>query len=488
MQKKVDKQTICYKLPHYNLPNRRRPMNTVKSIVDFFLGLGSSVFLPVVIFILALSFGAKVGRSLRAALMVGVGFVGIGLIIGLLVNNLGPAAQSMVQRIGVQLSIIDVGWPASAAIAFGSDIAVLIIPAGIVLNLILLFPGITKTINIDIWNFWHFAFLGALVQAVTGSIWLGLISAMLFAAICLFLADWTAPGVQQMLGIPGISIPHGFSASFVLPAVIVNKVIDWIPGLNKVEADPDAIKKRFGVFGEPVIMGFIIGLIIAALGYAGVGGFAKWFPQVLQVAVAMAAVMVLLPRMVSLLMEGLIPLSESAREFLQARAAGKEIYIGLDSAVAVGHPTAIATGLILTPITLILALILPGNHVMPFGDLAVLPFVACMMVPIVRSNVVRATITSTIVMIPTIYIMNATAPVQTAIAHASKFKFPEGATVITSICDGGNMISGAMMGLSSWNFWIGSAIVLVILAVVWALFKRNESGWQKVAGYVPEKE
>jgi PTS system galactitol-specific IIC component len=463
-------------------------MATVQAIVQFFLNLGASVFLPIIIFILATSFGAKVGRSLRASLMVGVGFVGIGLIIGLLVNNLGPAAKSMVTRFGIQLSILDVGWPASAAIAFGSEIAALIIPAGIILNLILLFPRITKTINIDIWNFWHFAFLGALVQAVTGSIWLGLISAMLFAAISLFFADWTAPAVQQMLGIPGISLPHGFSTSFVVPAVIVNWVIERIPGLNKVQADPEAIKKRFGVFGEPVILGFVIGLIIALLGYAGVGGFAKWFPQVLQVAVAMAAVMVLLPRMVALLMEGLIPVSEAAREFLQARAAGRQIYIGLDSAIAIGHPTSIATGLIMVPITLILAVILPGNHVLPFGDLATIPFMVAMMVPIVRSNVVRAIITSTIVMIPTLYVENALAPLQTAVAHASKFAFPEGATQITSLSDGGNLIAGAITGLSSWNFWIGSAIVVVVLVVVWALFKRNESGWQKVAGYVPEKE
>ena len=291
-------------------------MTTIHSIVQFFLDLGASVFLPIIIFILAIAFGAKVGKSLRSALMVGVGFVGIGLIIGLLVNNLGPAAKSMVQRFGIQLSIIDVGWPASAAIAFGSEIAALIIPAGILLNLILLLPRITKTINIDIWNFWHFAFLGALVQVTTGSIWLGLISAMLFAAISLFLADWTAPAVQKMLGIPGISLPHGFSASFVFPAIVVNWLIDLIPGLNKVQADPEDIKKRFGVFGEPVILGLIIGLVIALLGYAGIGGFAKWFPQVLTVAVAMAAVMVLLPRMVSLLMEGLIPLSEAARGFL----------------------------------------------------------------------------------------------------------------------------------------------------------------------------
>ena len=457
-------------------------MAAVQSVVQFFLGLGASVFLPVVVFVLAVVFGAKPGKSLRSALMVGVGFVGIGLIIGLLGGELGPASQAMVRRFGIELSIIDVGWPAAAAIAVGSEIAALVIPFGILLNLVLLLAKVTKTINVDIWNFWHYAFVGAIVQAVTGSIWLGLLSAMVFAAIILFLADWTAPAVQKLSGIPGISLPHGFSTAFVLPAMAVNKVIDLIPGLNTLEADPEAVRKRFGVFGEPVIVGLVIGLVIAALGYAGEGELTAWLPKVLQVGISMAAVMVLLPRMVALLMEGLIPLSEAAREFLQKRASNREIYIGLDSAIAVGHPTSIATSLIMVPITLILAVILPGNRVLPFGDLATIPFMVAMMVPIVRGNVVRATITSTVVMIPTLYIMNAIAPVHSRVAEAANFTFPEGASVITSMVDGGNWIPALLAWISQLNFWIGHLIVVVVLVVVWTLFKKNSAAWHAVAG------
>jgi PTS system galactitol-specific IIC component len=457
-------------------------MATIQTIVQFFLDLGASVFLPVIIFILALIFGAKPGKSIRAALMVGVGFVGINLVLGLLVNNMGPAAKAMVERSGVELSIIDVGWPASAAIAFGSNLAALVIPAGILLNLVLLFTRVTKTINIDIWNFWHFAFAGALVQAVTGNIWYGLISAMIFAATMLFFADWTAPAVQQLMGMPGISLPHGASTSMVPFAVIVNKIIDLIPGLNKMEADPEAIKKRFGVLGEPVFIGVIIGLAIAALGYAGSGPFATWFPRVLQSAISMGAVMVLMPRMVALLMEGLIPLSEAAREFLQKRAGGREIYLGLDSAIAIGHPASIATSLLMVPVVLVLAVILPGNRVLPFGDLATIPFMVCMMIPVVRGNVVRATITSTIIMIPTLYIMNALAAAQTTVARSASFNFPEGASTITSMVDGGNFLAGIFVWAAN-NFWIGNAIILAVLVIAWTLYKKNSVTWERVAGY-----
>lgn len=462
-------------------------MDKVQSVVNFFLGLGASVLLPIIIFLLSIIFGAKVGKSIRSALMVGVGFIGIGLISGLLGGELGPASQAMVHRMGIQLSIIDVGWPAAAAIAFGSPIAALIIPIGILVNLVLLLTNVTKTLNVDIWNFWHYAFVGAIVQAITGSIWMGLITAMIALAITLFFADWTAPAVQQLVGIPGISLPHGFSTAFVLPAIIVNKIIDFIPGLNKLKADPEDISKKFGVFGEPVILGSVIGLVIAALGYAGDGTVTAWLPKILKVGISMGAVMVLYPRMVALLMEGLIPLSEAAREFLQRKASKREVYIGLDSAIAVGHPTSIATALLMVPITLILAVILPGNKVLPFGDLATIPFLVAMMVPIVSGNVVRATITSTVVMIPTIYIMNGMSSLHTQVARASGFAFPEGASAIASICDGGNWISAVLAWVAQGSFWIGNIIVVAVLAVVWVLFKKNSAAWHKAAGYIAEK-
>ncbi|MFP4510697.1 MAG: PTS galactitol transporter subunit IIC [Spirochaetaceae bacterium] len=460
-------------------------METIQAIVDFFLGLGASVFLPIVILILAIAFGAKPGRAIRAGLMVGVGFVGIGIVLDILFGNLGPAAEAMVERFGIELSIIDVGWPAAAAIAFGSEIAALIIPAGILLNLVLLFAKVTKTINVDIWNFWHFAFVGAIVQVVTGSIWLGLASAMLFAAFILFLADWTAPATQKLMGMQGISLPHGFSTAFVLPAAIINRAIDFVPGLNRIEADPESVRKRFGVVGEPVIQGFIIGSVIALLAYAGSGTLTEWVTQVLQVGVSLAAVMVLMPRMVALLMEGLIPLSEAAREFLQKKAGNRELYIGLDSAIAIGHPTSIATSLLMVPITLLLAIVLPGNRVLPFGDLATIPFMVCMMVPVVKGNVVRATITATVVMIPTLYIMNAMAGVHTEVARLSGFDFPEGATTITSMVDGGNWLAAAFTWAAG-SFWIGNGLILVALVALWFLFKKNTMAWQKIGGYTEE--
>ncbi|MBI9105782.1 MAG: PTS galactitol transporter subunit IIC [Spirochaetales bacterium] len=457
-------------------------IGALQSVVDFFLGLGASVLLPIILFILALVFGAKPGKALRSSLMFGVGFIGLNLVIGLLMNQIGPVSQGMVERFGLKLDIIDVGWPACASIAFGSKISTIIIPTAILLNLLLLFTRVTKTINIDIWNFWHFAFVGGLVQWATGNIWYGLISALIFSAAMLFMADWTGPAIQQTMGLPGISIPHGFTAAPVPFAIVINKIIDLIPGLRDIKGDPDTIKKRFGLMGEPLIMGFVIGLILAAVAYMGDGPWTGWLTKMLTVSVSLGAVMVLMPRMVSLLMEGLIPLSDAAREFLQKHAKGREIYIGLDSAILVGHPTAISTGLLMVPITLILAIILPGNRVIPFGDLAVLPFLVAIVIPIVKANLFRSVVISTVFMIPSIYIMNYLAEGTTAAALAADFAIPEGANLVTSICDGGNWIPALFLKVAD-NFWIGNIIIAAVVAALFILLKKKPAAMNKLAGY-----
>ena len=462
-------------------------IGALQSVVGFFLGLGASVLLPIILFILSLVFGAKPGKALRSSLMFGVGFIGLNLIIGLLMDQIGPVSKGMVERFGLQLDIIDVGWPACASIAFGSKLSTIIIPAGILLNLLLLFTKVTKTINIDIWNFWHFAFVGGLVQWATGNIWYGLISALIFAAAMLFFADWTGPAIQQTMGLPGVSIPHGFSAAPVPFAIVINKIIDLIPGLRDVKGDPDTIKKKFGLMGEPLIMGVVIGIILSAVAYLGIGPWTDWLGKMLATGVSLGAVMVLMPRMVSLLMEGLIPLSDAARDFLQKKAGDREIYIGLDSAIIVGHPTAIATGLIMVPITLILAIILPGNKVIPFGDLAVMPFLVAIVIPIVKANVFRSVIVSTVFMIPSIYIMNYLAEGTTAAAVAANFALPEGANLVTSICDGGNWIPALFMWVSN-NFWLGNIIIVVVIAALWVLLKKKPEMMHKAAGYVAEEK
>ena len=454
----------------------------LKSIVDT---LGATVLLPLFIFIFALILGSKVGRAFRAAVTIGVAFIGINLVIGLMWGALSGVSQALVTNAGISRDIVDVGWPAAAAVAFATDVGLWVIPVALLVNFALLLPGITKTLNVDIWNFWHYAFLGSLVTAVSGSLPMGLAAAAVGAAFMLFLGDWTAKGIQEFYDLPGISIPHGFTAPMVPLALPFNWLFDKIPGLNKVDADPDGIEKALGsTFGDPMVMGLVIGVVLGLIAYFGefAGAFIPTLGKIIVLGVELAAVMVLLPRMVRILMEGLIPVSEAARTFMAKRASGREVYIGLDSAVLVGHPSAISTGLLLVPIAILLSIILPGNRMLLFADLAVLPFLTSQIAPMAKGNIVKMVFVGTILMIFGFYFANAMAPVITEVAGGAGFAIPENAAMISSIADGFAWTPLAFMLLGKYTGWIGVGLFAVLTAALFYFYKKNEAAWDKLAG------
>ncbi len=151
--------------------------------------------------------------------------------------------------------------------------------------------------------------------------------------------------------------------------------------------------------------------------------------------------MVLMPRMVKILMEGLMPVSESAREWLNKRFGDRDILIGLDAAVLLGHPSVIATALILVPVTVLLAVILPGNALLPFGDLATIPFIVAFIVGAAKGNIVHSVMVGSVMIAISLYLATDVASTFTMMAENADFNMPEGTTQISSIDQGGNVIN-----------------------------------------------
>jgi PTS system galactitol-specific IIC component len=441
----------------------------LENFSSYLTALGAAVTLPILITIFGMILGQKFPQALRAGVLIGIGFIGINLVLGLMGSTVGPAAQNLAKNLGVNLTILDVGWPASAAIAFGSTVGALIIPVCLLVNIVLMWAGLTRTFDIDLWNYWHFALVGALVAIVTGNFWLGIAAAAIHMTIVLALADLTAPMIQKYFNFPDISFPHATSAPYVVFALPLNWLFDRIPGFRKLKADPDTIERRFGVFGESMILGLVLGLIIGLAGY-GFDNPREDSISILVLAMSLAAVMLLLPRMVSILMEGLIPISDSAKTFVQRRFPGRKFYIGLDTAIAVGQPAVLATSLILVPVTVLVAIALApvGNKVLPLIDLATIPFIVAMMVPLFRGNIVRSVIGGALVIGGGLFIATALAPQFTEIAKASGFKATQGHAEISSLVDGANPLTGLFFGAANLGAWtIG---VLAVLALVFAFW------------------
>ncbi|MDP4822766.1 MAG: PTS sugar transporter subunit IIC [Aestuariivirgaceae bacterium] len=425
--------------------------------------LATPLLLAPVILGFALLLGAKLAEALRASITIAVAMLGLNLIVWLMWSNLSEAAGAIAARTGFTRDVMDLGWPTAAAMAFGSTMGLAVIPAAIGINLLLLRLRLTRTLNIDIWNFWHFAFVGALLTAATGSFAMGLAGMALAIMLCLLMADWTARRMQSFYGVDGVSVPHLASVQIYPIAVGVNWLLDRIPGVNSINIQSDALSQRLGLLADPIALGFGIGITLAAFAYLDPTNLIDSLHMIALTGVIFAAAMLILPKMAQLLMEGLAPISEAARGFAGKWSENREINVGLDSAILIGHPSIMMASALLVPISIVLSLILPGNRVVLFADLTVIPFVIAMAAPVVQGNVFRLVVIGVVMMVPGFYIAGHLAEAFTAMAFDAGFTKPTDATQITSIVDGFIWPSFALTEIATRFGWSGLGIVFIAL-------------------------
>ncbi|WP_392558430.1 PTS galactitol transporter subunit IIC [Orbus mooreae] len=423
-----------------------------EQIMQYILDLGPSVMLPIVIIIFSLILRMKVGDAFKAGIHIGIGFVGIGLVIGLLISSVGPAAQAMAERFDISLNVVDVGWPGTAPITWASQIALVAIPIAIVTNIVMLVLKLTKVVNVDIWNIWHMTFTGAIVHIATGSYWLGIMGVIVHAIVSYKLGDWFSKDTRDYFGLEGIAIPHGTSAYCAPISVFIDSVINKIPGLKNISFKADDLQKRFGAFGEPVVVGFFMGVLLGLLAGYDVKG-------ILQLSIQTAAVMLLMPRVIKPIMDGLTPISRQARKHLQAKFGGQEFLIGLDPALLLGQSTVVTASLLFIPISIFIAIILPGNQILPFGDLATIGFFVAMGVAVHQGNLFRVIISGSVIMAMTLWIATQMIPLTTDLAiNAGAITVGSG-DLLGSMDQGGAPLTYILTQLTTLQQPIGFAII-----------------------------
>ena len=140
----------------------------MEQVFSYIIALGASVMMPIIFTIIGMCIGMKFGKALKSGLFVGVGFVGLGVVTALLTTNFDTPLKAISDLYHLQLNVFDMGWPAAAAVAYNTAVGALIIPICLGVNFLMLITKTTRTVNIDLWNYWHFAFIGAVAYFVTG--------------------------------------------------------------------------------------------------------------------------------------------------------------------------------------------------------------------------------------------------------------------------------------------------------------------------------
>ena len=434
-------------------------MQTVLDIIQYIVDLGSYVFVPILMCIIGLIFGLKPSKAIKAGVTVGIGLIGVSIVSTLTADSLSPVINEMVKVLNLNLTAIDVGGSPAAAVGFGSLLGAALIIVILITNILLVALKLTKTVNVDIYNFWYFAITAGFVQLLTGSYWLAILAGVTHAILGLKVADVMAHRTQEIIGIDAISIPHGFAAASAPLFMLLDKVYDRIPYLkhrkeSEEESGEHGIGKVIGsVLGQPIYLGLIMGLLFGV-----VAGYD--FKGIADVTMKTAAIMMLFPTMVKMIVNGLIPISNQAKKFFTTHFKDRELYIGLDSAVTIGHPVTISVGFLMIPVFMVFAAILPGNTTLPLGEVPFAAFYVCFATIVHRGNRKR-TIISSLIFIPIVlWISSWAAPLFTELASNAGLSYVQAGQQATTMALG-NMFIWLPTVLAQTPV-IGAGILIII--------------------------
>lgn len=368
-------------------------MDFLGVVINYILNLGAPVFVPFIMLLAGLVVRMKFRDAASAAITLGVAFVGMSMLIGFMVDAIGVAAQTMMNRTGLELSIVDGGWTTMANISWAWPYAFAMFPLQVGVNIVMLMLNKTNTFNADLWNVWGKIFTAFIVVSVTtplfGPVW-SLVLAFLIAALQIIVelnaGDIHQHRIEKLTGIPGVTCTHRmvfFGAIYYPFDLLLRK----IPVCNK-PMDATALRAKVGVFAENHIIGFILGILFGIIaGYS--------VAKTLMLGVQAATALVLFPMISKLFMQALSPISEAISDYMNKKFSGRKLFVGIDWPFMGGASEIWFAIIVAIPFTLIWALILPGNKILPFAGIINISLIVPAYL-VTRGNTLRMVILSII--------------------------------------------------------------------------------------------
>ena len=398
-------------------------MEIINAIVQFVMDLGGGVFLPFTIVIMGLLFKMNVFESLRNGLRVSAGFLGINVVLNMLIAGLQPAIDYYAQYgQGSGFTIVDIGWEGMSAIAWSTSFSLIIVPLGMVLNFVLIKFRVTRTMDIDVWNYFHMIIGGSMLYYVltlagmpgVPAYVLAVVFSLATVVVVLLFADRIAPTWQEHYGLPGTTCCNHDMIYLLGIDWVVCKILNKIPGVSKIKIDVQWFSDRLGAFGESSVLTFFVGILLSVLTRQSLSG-------TLTLSVTLAAAVILMPKVVSLLMEGMLPVSKAARAYFKKKLGDDyEILIGMDEALALGDQTGIQLVGIMIPIAIAIAF-LPGVHMFPLSTLGSMIYITCACSMYAKGDMFKTMVASAAVLVYKTYINSWMAPIATQLAFSSGF-------------------------------------------------------------------
>lgn len=444
-------------------------MDVVRNIFNTF---GPAVFVPVVLFIIAKCMGVTVKKSFNAALLAAVGLTGFNLVIGAYSPIISSVVDKMVHTAGVNLPVMDIGWQATSIVAYSTEVGILFFGVAILLQLALFFTKFTNVfMPSDLWNNYGFMVWGSMAYLITDSLLLAFALMIVQNLYTLLFAELCAKRWSTYYKYPNccLTVPmHMEAAPF---AILMNWLLNKF-GLNKIRIEPEALQKKFGILGEPMFLGLILGAIIGLIGNGNALNQLSSWGEISTLAVSTAAIMAIFPKIAGIFASAFTPLTDAYKKKAKESGKGREWYLAVNDAVAYGETSTLMTGILLIPIILIIAFILPGNLTLPIVDLVALPYMVEIFICMTNGNMVKSLICGTIWYSLGLLCTSIVAPYFTEVAAAAGVAIPIAGVMIVSF----GVMARPLLALSFLAFItmnpliIGGVILLYVVSYL--LFRK----------------
>lgn len=461
-------------------------MSGIIEFANTYLGKFMDIIIPSVLMLLVLTIisvivGVKFSKALEGGIRLAISITAIGAVMNILTSSFSEALQAFVGRTGIELSITDVGWAPLATITWGSPYTLYFLLVMIIVNIVMLLLNKTNTLDVDIFDIWHLAITGLFAMYMGASLLVTTLLVIFIGVLKIINSDLMKPTFNDLLDAPDENPMTTTHMNYMMNPIVMlfNKIIDKIfPFLDKYDFDAAKLNSKIGFWGSKSAIGIYLGLFIGLL--AGMP-----LMDTFTLAFTAATCLELFSVIGQWFIESVEPLSQGIADYANKKLGGRTLNIGLDWPFIAGRSEMWAAANILAPIMLLIAIILPGNKVLPLGGIIAMGLTPALLV-VTRGRIIRMILIG-IFMLP-IFLWSGTliAPYATEAAKSVN-AFPAGLSESALITH--STLEGPVEKFVAYFVGLGNAqggkqilIALVVIAVYLALFlwyrkemiKRNE--------------
>ena len=220
-------------------------LETLKSVFDTF---GSAVFVPVMIFVVAKVLKVKTQKAFLSGLYAGVGLMGFTLILNSYTPIISKVVQQMVDQTGINLPAFDVGWQATALVAYSTEAGMIYLVIALVLQTVLFLVKWTNVFQpSDLWNNYSYMVWGSMVYLATKNMILAVVLMCLLNMYSLLLSEMLARRWSSYYHYPNCTIIAMHNIEPGIFALIMDPIWNML-GLHKVRFKSSRVAEEAGLF------------------------------------------------------------------------------------------------------------------------------------------------------------------------------------------------------------------------------------------------